>query len=346
MRTEKLTLNSLSFEYPKEPVTCYFSKTDNERHCSTLIKSQTLIPIEVRDDKKFLDIYTGRGGTPELYTTFDLPCENFETIAIDFNNPENEYFVKRYYHHRLELYFRRFENVVVTRSGVTRDLQIWIKTNGTQKVTYLNNVFFLYVMDKFTVKVKYDTYNHNPYILVSSDKSSLLMGVTLQSLESMSPSDPFEQQSIITTSMINKVMTVENKVNKEGKTYQVRTIDKLSYLQLKGKYYDPNHTFAILSGEMKKVLGLDFDNDQRNFESKYVKYWDKITEFKDRYLNRESLNHIFINLASEFSLVNELQIGQIDSSKRTLIFGNGYKSTRPQDGINYGPAKGCLHMFS
>ena len=294
MRTEKLTLNSLSFEYPKEPVTCYFSKTDNERHSSTLIKSPTLIPKEVKGDKKFLYIYTGRGGTPQLYTTFDLPCENFEPIAIDFNDPENEYFVKRYYHHRLEIYFRRIENVVVTRSGVTRDLQIWIKTNDYQKVTYHNNEFFLYVMDKFTVKVKYDTFNHNPYILVSSDRPSLLMGVTIERLESMSPSEPFEQQSIITSSMINKVMTVEDKVNKEGKMFRVRNIEKLSYLQLKGKYYDPSHTFAILSGEMKKVLGLDYDNDQRNFESKYVKYWDKITGFKKRFLNKESLNHIFI----------------------------------------------------
>ncbi len=343
MKTEKLILNSLSFEYPKEPVICYFSKTDNERHSSTLIKSPTLIPKEVKGDKKFLDIYTGRGGTPQLYTTFDLPCENFEPIAIDFNDPENEYFVKRYYHHRLEIYFRRIENVVVTRSGVTRDLQIWIKTNDYQKITYHNNEFFLYVMDKFTVKVKYDTFNHKPYILVSSDRPSLLMDVTIERLESMSPSDPFELQPIITSSMINKVMTVEDKVKKEGKPYQVRNIEKLCYLQSKGKYYDPSHTFAILSGEMKKVLGLDIENTQRSFESKYVKYWDKITEFKNRYFNKESLNHIFINLASEFTLVNELQIGQIDSSKRTLIFGNGYKSTRPQDGINYGPAKGCLH---
>lgn len=343
MVKENLILNSLSFDYPKEPVIFYFSQNDDEKHQSTIIKSYSLIPKEVRTHKKFLDFSSGTGSIPQLYTTFDLPCDNFESIPIDFNDPDNEYLIKRYYHHRLERYFRKIDNIVVTKSGITNDLQVWIRSNATQKVSYLNESFFLYQMEKFTLKVKYDSYNHHPYILVSSDRPSLLMGITLQKLTSLSSGNPLEPHSVITPSMINKVMVVKEKTYKEGKVYRERRIERLDYLQTNNIPYDSSHTFVIVSGEMKKLLGIDQTGATNTFESKYIKYFDKITEFKNKYLQPNALNHIFPNLASEFTRVSELQIGQTDNAKRVLLFGHNYKSYRPQDGINHGPAINSPH---
>lgn len=344
MVKENLLLNSLSFDYPKEPVIFYFSQNDDEKHQSTIIKSYSLIPKEVRTHKKFLDFSSGTGSIPKLYTTFDLHCDNFDAIPIDFNDPDNEYLIKRYYHHRLERYFRKFDGIVVTKSGITNDLQVWIiRYNDTQRVSYLNESFYLYQMDKFTLKVKYDSYNHHPYILVSSDRPSLLMGITLQKLTSLSSGNPLEPHSVITPSMINKVMVVKEKTNKEGKVYRERRIERLDYLQTNNIPYDSSHTFVIVSGEMKKILGIDQLGATNTFESKYIKYFDKITEFKNKYLQPNTLNHIFPNLASEFTRVSELQIGQTDNAQRVLLFGQNYKSNRPQDGINHGPAINSPH---
>ena len=63
-----------------------------------------------------VSLFAGCGGMV-LYTSFDLPTEGFDAIAIDFNAVENEYLVKRYYNRRLEKYFRFYDDVVITKSG-------------------------------------------------------------------------------------------------------------------------------------------------------------------------------------------------------------------------------------
>ena len=79
-------LNSLSFRYPTEPVTCYFSTKDDEEKKSDMLKSITLIPKEI----KALSLFEGIGGELKLYTTFDKECKGFIPVAVDFNNPDNE----------------------------------------------------------------------------------------------------------------------------------------------------------------------------------------------------------------------------------------------------------------
>lgn len=101
MSEEKLFLNTLTFEYPKEPVKFYFSDKDDAESKSTRLKSPVLVPKEVRQIQKYADLFAGYGGMV-LYTSFDLPTEGFDAIDIDFNAVENEYLVKRYYNRRLE----------------------------------------------------------------------------------------------------------------------------------------------------------------------------------------------------------------------------------------------------
>lgn len=89
MTTERLILNTLTFELPKEPVKFYFSDKDDAEHKSTWLKSPVLIPDEVKTSQKFPNLFSGTGGVSiSLFTTFDRPTKGFEEVAIDFNKPE------------------------------------------------------------------------------------------------------------------------------------------------------------------------------------------------------------------------------------------------------------------
>ena len=342
MAVEKLFLNTLTFEYPKEPVKFYFSDKEDAERKSTRLKSPVLVPKEVKQTQKYIDLFAGCGGLT-LHTSFDLPTEGFDAIDIDFNNPDNENLIKRYYNRRLEKYFLQYDEVITTSSGITRDLQVWLRTNDAPtKVTYNEHSYNLYSMDRFTIKVRFDNYNHTPYLLVANDRPALIMGVTLKRLFEDNPDDPFAGNSGFTPSMINKVMTKEEKTNKEGKIYVVRKIDKLAFLQENGLFCPPESTFPIVGGELKKVFGLEVPN-YNDHTSKYIKYLSKITYFKNKYLSPERIGHIFENIATEFTSINSLQVGLTNSSKRMLRFKNGVTNVRQFKGIESGPAKSCPH---
>lgn len=76
-------------------------------------------------------------------------------------------------------------------------------------------------------------------------------------------------------------------------------------------------------------------------QAKYIKYLDKITRFKDKYLNAEKIGHIFQNTATDFTAINPLQVGQTNNSKRELRFGGGVTNIKQRKGIESGPAKSC-----
>lgn len=201
MAEERLFLNTLTFEYPNEPVKFYFSDKNDVAHKSISLKSPVLIPKEVKQTQKYIDLFAGCGGLT-MYTTFDFPTDGFDAIDIDFNEPENENLIKRYYNRRLEKYFKQFDEVITTSSGITRDLQVWIRTNEPPtKVSFNGHSYNLYSMDRFTLKVRFDTYNNNPYLLVANDRPSQIMGVPMKRLFDDNPDDPFSGVIGITPSI-------------------------------------------------------------------------------------------------------------------------------------------------
>ena len=228
---EKLFLNTLTFEYPKDAVKLYFSAKDDAERKSTRLKSPVLIPKEVKQSQIFSNLFAGNG-TPTIYTSFSSPTEGFEVIALDFNEPENEYFVKRYYNRLLEKYFRYYDDVVVTKSGITDDIQVWLLANGDKKhINHDNKQYELMEMDRFTIRVKYDHFNNSPYLLVANDRPALMLNVPIARLLDEGANDPFTSKSGITPSMINKVMTREVRKGSDGIEYVVRRIDRYDYLQ-------------------------------------------------------------------------------------------------------------------
>ena len=348
MSSEKLFLNTLTFEYPKEPIRFYFSDEDDAERKSTRLKSPVLFPKEVKQTQKYIGLSAGCGGLT-LYTTFDLPTKGFDAIDVDFNEPENEYLVRKYYNRRLEKYFKYYDDVVVTKTNITDDIQVWLLSNNERKhITHNGKQYELWEMDRFTLRVKYDRFNNTPYILVACDRPAQLLNVPLARLFNDCPDEPFTSHTGVTPVMVNKVMTREVRKNSGGKEYIVRRIDSYEYLQSHNMYCPPETTRPILGGELKKHFGLDRHEEPRSFDSKYIRYRDKIEAFRKRFLNTEDIEKIFHNLAYRFTEVNPLQVGQTNSSKRMLIFGkntngNDFRNARQQMGVNYGPRIKCPH---
>lgn len=348
MTTEKLFLNTLTFEYPEEPVKFFFSDKDDAERKSTRLKSPVLIPKEVKQTPKYIDLFAGCGGMM-LYTSFDLPTDGFDAIDIDFNAVENEHLVKRYYNRRLEKYFKYYDDVVVTKSGITDDIQVWIFSNKEKgHINYNGKQYELIEMDRFTLRVKYDRFNNKPYLLVANDRPALLLNTPLVSLFNDCPDDPFGGQGGITPSMVNYVMTRKVRKGADGKDYAVRKIDKYNYLQSHNMYCPLDKTYPIMGGELKRFFGLDRHEEKRSFDSKYIRYLEKIEAFRKRFLETEAIEKIFNNLARGFTEVNPLHVGQSSSSKRMLIFGkdqngNDVKNVRQQYGVNFGPHIKCPH---
>ena len=339
MHNKRLFLNTLTFDYPVQPVKFYFSATDDAEHKSTMLKSPTLFPKELKEHPKYSRLIADNG-TLTLYTFFDQPAKGFDGINIDFHTEENQYLVKRYYNRRLEHYFSFYDNVVVTRSGITSDIQLWIRTDKKNQVTYQGKQHDVFEMDRFTLRVKYDTFNHRPYLLVTDDRPSLLLNITLQKLFERNDSAPFDCPKGITPSMVNLVMT---RKGDDGKGRIIREINKYDYLQAHNKYCPPKYTRPIMGKQLKQYFGLDKHNEPRTQESKYIKYLEKIEDFRKKYLNSKEIECIFRNLAYSFTLVNPMQVGRTDSAKRKLVFGNDFTNMRQQVGVNEGPHIKCPH---
>lgn len=83
MTDQNLFFNILTFEWPEEPVTLYFSDTDNGM-CQELYF--TLFPNEV--EKLFPNIV--RNSTNKLYTTFGYAADGFKPLEINLktDNPD------------------------------------------------------------------------------------------------------------------------------------------------------------------------------------------------------------------------------------------------------------------
>jgi len=340
MNNIQLFVNSLSFYYPKEPVACYFSTQDDEEKKSDVLKSINLIPKEV----KALPLFEGFGAQLKLFTTYDKQCSGFKPVAIDFNDPDNEDYVKRYYNQKLKQLLSKHENLLFTQSGITRDLQVWEFNPSApfQTITYLGKKVKLWTLDRFTLKVRFDAANKHPYLLIANDRPACILGVPISGLSDVSASPFTEQGQTLTASMVNKVMI---RKRREDKTPYDRRIANLQRLHEKNIPYDASDTLPVLNREMKHVLGIDTTTGGCDRTSKYVKYLEKITYFKDKYLiNDLHIKKVFNSLSATFTSVADCHRGQVDVTKRMLRFGGQFKNNRPQDGINAGPAHNCPYV--
>lgn len=339
---ETLIFNHLNFKFPEKPVTMFFSKKNDEGRVSDKLDTLQQMPREV------ISLFAGCGGfdlSPKpVFVGYKKQFEGFEPVEIDFTMEDNATFIRRYYRQMLKILLSRHDELMFTKSGITDDLQVWKQSEEKVKtVKYKGSDVRLWPIDRFTLKVRYDSFNHCPYIMVACDRPTLLFNAPLSELLA-DDGEPFDQTGDrITADMLRCVMTKREITDKHGEKRVIRSIDRLERLQERNIGYDPTTTRAFMTGRLKRYLGLDREPPKRSDESRYVKYMQKITEFKDKYLADPELREVFLDLDKDFREVNPLQVGRVDESRRMLMFGGNTKNLRQQAGINNGSARICPH---
>jgi hypothetical protein len=124
---ESLFINTLAFEFPKEPKLFYFSIEEKEGVSLTKLSHQ-LFPCNIKE------IFPNISNADTIYTSFDWELEDFQPLPIDFSLNDNFYLIKRYYNKVLYNDLVRC-NLIVEPNLITKDNHIWIQTNSDNKTT-------------------------------------------------------------------------------------------------------------------------------------------------------------------------------------------------------------------
>lgn len=152
----ELFFNVLTFDWPVNPVTLYFSDTD-ERMGTKLYFS--LFPNET----EHLFPQIERNSTNNIYTTFGRAQEGFYPLSINLEY-ENVDFVKRFYSDTINYYFRKVANQIV-KLGFVHENQVWLKADKGS-----NSVYDVY--NKFSLKLQIALVSDYPEIVLSYDGQS------------------------------------------------------------------------------------------------------------------------------------------------------------------------------
>lgn len=342
---EELKINSIKFKFPEGKLKMFFSWEDDKFRKSTMIKSRILVPAEAvsKYGEKNINMKLSLG--KPLYCSLDTPMECFEPVEVDPRNQDNEDFVKMYYRRKLEGVLSRNSELIFYHLDYMSDIQIGkINTRaGKSEVGYNGRMVGLWEMEVFTLKIRIDHFNDCPVIIVSNDRPKLITDMTLDELFKLDDSDsPFEQNgNTITSELVSDVVYEKKCHDDQGNPYVQKRIENLKYLHRHGTVPKYSETKAVLNKELRRMLGIEHNNNPRNRDSKYVTYMENITAFKNDYLYGDDIKTVFNGIESDFAMLNPMQTGIIDQSKSVLSFANGIKSLRPQVGINAGPAKAC-----
>jgi hypothetical protein len=159
MNEQNLHFNILTFDFPSENLTFYFSAMDIDKSHKI---HRTLFP------KNIESLFSGilSNGTDFIYTTFTGEKEGFKPLDIDLNN-ENPDLVKRYYNRQINFYFRRIKQQIV-KVGFIKENQVWVhlpKFSTSHWNTYM----------KFSLKVQLCTVSNYPELLISYDGTSKVL---------------------------------------------------------------------------------------------------------------------------------------------------------------------------
>ena len=135
--SQQLYFNLLTFDWPKKPITLYFSLEQIKGSVSVYIKK---LP------KNIIDIFPNLGneGIEKIYTTIDKNVEGTTPLEIDFND-KNVFFYKDFLNYKLYHYFKSISGVVVTRNFI-KEPQIWIINKNEEKKDF-------WVFNKFSLKI-------------------------------------------------------------------------------------------------------------------------------------------------------------------------------------------------
>jgi hypothetical protein len=318
---ENLFLNTLAFEFPKEPVTFYFSLEDRT-DCFLTKLNHALFPQNIRN------IFPNINNGDTLYTSFTRKLDGFLPLEINFTT-DNFALVKRHYNREIKHYFTQ-RNILVEPTFI-KDNQIWLR-NTNEKAPKDCAIY-----DRYTVKVNFNHFASNPELVVSYDRKAKVLKKSVAAFLS--------EEEDATANLLNRVIYVE--YFSKDKKHSKRTVTKYEKLNEREDAVDYNNVYPIIGRDLANFLGFDEDDEEAaTFQKKnrYTKYYGKISGFYSKFLNTDESRNIIPISEKGFDLANLMQIGKTTPQSKQLIFGrNQYGEYQtgvvPQKGVNYGPFK-------
>ena len=218
MDEKSLIFNIITFEFPSENQTFYFSKEYIEKSVKIY---KNLFPKEI--ESIFPDI--NNDNTDFIYTTFNEKKEDLKSIDINFSD-ENEDFIKKYYNFKINFYFKHIKKLIVKKSFIN-DNQIWIP--DPQKSSSSINVY-----KKFSIRVQFKTVSNSPELLLSYDGISKILTNSVSKLINKVPPEQFNL--VLNDNILRKW----RKMQEDGKTFDY------------SKYY------PVLNKKIQRTLGIPF----------------------------------------------------------------------------------------
>ena len=317
---ESLFLNTLAFEFPREPQIFFFSLTDKEDVPLTKLNHQ-LFPANIRD------IFPDISNDCFLYTSFTRKLEGFKPLSINFAT-DNYALVKRYYNREIKHYFTH-RNYLVEPTFI-QDNQIWLP-NNTDKAP---NGCRLY--DRYTIKVNFNHFTNSPELVISYDRKAKVFKKSVAAFLS--------EEENATADLFNRVVHVEYFEN-EGKKSTKKRVIKYEKLLESERAIDYNNVYPIVGSKLAAYLCFEEEEENDNpFQrvNRYTKYLSKIFGFYNNYLKNENFQKVVPISDKGFDNAKPLQIGKTTPQSKQLIFGKNNLSRNaidviPQRGVNNGP---------
>jgi len=172
MPKQNLIFNILTFDWPENTTTFYFSTEDNGK-CRRIHRS--LFPKDI--ETIFPSIKSVK---PEfIYTSFKGETDGFKPLKIDFRQ-ENPNLIKCFYNRQINYYFRSILGKIV-KTGFISENQIWIYSEKQSTIQWD-------IYERFSLKVQIKTVSKFPEIVLSYDgKSKVLKRNIADLLDDVSP---------------------------------------------------------------------------------------------------------------------------------------------------------------
>lgn len=257
MNNTNLYFNILTFDYPKTPITFYFSE-EKKGKCYKI--NSYIFPNNL--ENIFPD-YTKKGSS-KIYTTFNKADKSFIGLEIDFNS-RNVHLYKRYLNNKIEQFFKDREEIITTKNFVG-NIQVWIKKNKL-----LNDKFNIYY--KFTLKIQFNKVSKFPELIIAFDGQSKVLKLSVTDILEDVPSRLLKK--VIFNSSIIKYQKIDQdsyqKINL-SKTHPILNRDLSNALNIKTspirvenkyiKYKDLIDSFTkkfIFNDEFKKIIPINID---------------------------------------------------------------------------------------
>jgi len=304
MESNYLTLNLLDFAHKDVELSCYL----------TSIQSFNTCRLSKKDVSYFVRLLKLPEETEFLYTTFEKETDGGYLVTLPTHSPSNEAgieeqkscwsysFLKKYYTNSMYSYFQQLAlPVKITFVG---DLEVWVSDHSPYPSCNGYKVFQL--------RVQFNSITGRPELLVSTIGSH---SVHKESLATASFQD--------VSSIHFKWVLFEN---------QLFQYDNMSDEARR----NDDRVFPCINNDLLKIL--KYKKPAPDKSNRYIRFWNEIESFKNKFLTKESFRKILLLESHEWTLVPSLRLKHSIGTQSSLLFGNGHEHTDPHSGMkNYGP---------